>query len=285
MKTDNFHLEIIPIEKILPHEKFDFTRSDALLKKIKETNLLTDPVIVAGLGEGYYLQLDGMNRINCFKKLGIKTILAQIVDYNNQEEVKLSSWIHLFKAKREDFFKHIEKNKDLIIKKVHLNEISPRYIKEEDLGRLVTIIDRNVGSFLVLTAGNFIEKIKRLDYVVSFYEKNIRRAILPFPINRRNIRLFFCEYPQLNFYDYPEANLMIIFPNFTPQQVIEVVKAKILMPAGITRHLIYNRCLNINLPLDFFDNKKSLKQLNKELDQFLSKKTPRFYEESTIHFE
>lgn len=285
MKTDNFHLEIIPIEKILPHEKFDFARSDDLLKKIKKTNLFTDPIIVTELVGGYYLQLDGMNRINCFKKLGIKTILAQIVDYNNQEEVKLSSWIHLFKAKREDFLKYLEKNKNLIIKKAYINEITPRYIKEEDLDRLVTIIDRNLGSFLIFTEGNFIEKIKRLDYIVSFYEKNIHRAILPFPMNRRNIRLFFCEYPQLNFYEYPDANLMVIFPNFTPQQVVEAVKAKILMPAGITRHLIYNRCLNINLPLDFFDNKKSLKELNKDFDKFLSKKTPRFYEESTIHFE
>lgn len=285
MKTDRFHLEIVNIDNILPHEEFDPSRSTNLISKLKQSNLLTDPIIVASLGENKYLQLDGMNRLNCFKQLGIKTILCQIVDYNNQEEVILSSWIHLFKAKREDFFKYICQDKNLIIKRANINQIGPRYIKESDFGRLVTIVDKKQGSYLVMTAGNFIEKIKRINYISYYYKNNINRSILPFTMTTRNIRLFFYEHPDINFYDHPDTNLMIVFPNFTPQQIIEVVKSGVLIPAGVTRHLIKGRCLNINLPLDFFDNKKSLKTLNQELDKFLLKKAIRVYEESTIHFE
>ena len=217
--------------------------------------------------------------------MGLKTILAQVVDYNNQEEVELSSWIHLFKTKQKDFFRHIKKYKILMIKKAHIDQIGPRYIKEKDLGRLVTVVDKKEGSFLVMTAGNFVEKIKRINYIVSFYEHSINRSILPFPMTSRNIRLFFYEHPNLNFYDNPDTNLMVIFPNFTPQQIIEVVKAGALVPAGITRHLIKGRCLNVNVPLDFFDNNKSLTWLNRNFDRFLLKKGVRIYEESTIHFE
>lgn len=285
MKTDRFHLEIINIDNILPHEEFDPSRSNNLITKLKKSRILTDPIIVASLNKNKYLQLDGMNRLNCFKQLGIKTILCQIVDYNNQEEVILSSWIHLFKAKKEDFFNYIRKDKNLIIKKANLNQIGPRYIKERDFGRLVTIVDKKQGSYLVMTAGNFINKIKRINYISYYYKDNINRSILPFTMTARNIRLFFYEHPDINFYDHPDTNLMVVFPNFTPQQIIEVVQNGVLIPAGVTRHLIKGRCLNINLPLDFFDNKKSLKTLNKELDKFLLRKTVRIYEESTIHFE
>ncbi len=278
-------MEIIPIKDIVVHEEFDPSRSSSLIKKLKKSNLFTDPIIVASLGEGKYLQLDGMNRINCFKKLGFKYILCQIIDYNNQEEFELSSWIHIFRAKREDFFKHIKKDKSLIIKKADIEQIGPRYIKEQDFGRLVTVVDKEAGSFLVMTAGNFIEKIKRMNYIVSFYQDSINRAILPFPMTSRNIRLFFYEHPDLNFYDHPDANLMVVFPNLTSQQIIKVVHDGALVPAGITRHFVKDRCLNVNISLSFFDNKKSVGQLNKELDKFLLKKVLRIYEESTVHFE
>ncbi len=278
-------MEVVLIDKILIHEEFDSSRSKILIEKFKKGNFLTDPIIVAPLGNGKYLQLDGMNRLNCFKKLGIKTILCQIVDYNNQEEVVLSSWIHLFKAKKKDFFDYLKKNKKLIIKKAHIDKMESRYIKEKDYGRLVTIIDKKEGSFLVYTDGNFIEKVKKFNYVVSFYKHNISRSILPFTLTNRNIRIFFYEHPHLNFYETPDNNLMVAFPNFTPQQVIEIVKAGFLVPAGVTRHLIKGRCLNVNIPLTFFDNSKSLKKLNEDLDNFLKKKIVRLYEEATIHFE
>ncbi|TRZ52399.1 hypothetical protein D4R99_02800 [bacterium] len=285
MKTDRFQLEIIPIKNILVHEESDSTRSHDLITRLKKTGLFTDPIIVASLGEDKYLQLDGMNRINCFKKLGIENILCQIVDYSNQEEVELSSWIHLFKAKREDFFKYIKKNKELIIKRADIEQIGPRQLKEKDFGRLVTIVDKKDGSYLVSTAGQFTDKIARLNYIVDFYKENITRSILPFNMTSRNIRLFFYEHPHLNFYDNPSTNIMVVFPNLTPQQIIEVVQSGKVIPAGISRHLVKGRCLNINLPMAFFDNKKSAIELNWLLDKYLRSKNVRFYEEPTIHFE
>lgn len=285
MKTDRFHLEIIPIKNILVHEEFDPSRSDDLVKKFKKGKTLTDPIIVAPLGDEKYLQLDGMNRMHCFKTLGIKTILCQIVDYNDQEIVQLSSWVHLFQAKKKEFSRYIQSDKNLKIQPAEVEEIGPRYIKEKDFGRLVTVIDKKEGAFLIATGGNFIDKIKRINSIVSFYQNNITREILPFNLTRRNIRLFFYENPHLNFYENPKTNLMVVFPNFTPQQVIEVVRAGSLFPAGVTRHLINGRCLGINIPLSFFDNLKSIKVQNQQLDNFFSRKKPRIYEEPTIHFE
>jgi len=285
MKTDQFHLEIIAIKNILVHEEFDPSRSSELIEKFKKGGILTDPIIVASFREGKYLQLDGMNRINCFKTLGIKTILCQVVDYNDQEVVELSSWMHLFQAKKEEFFKHVRNNKNLKIQRADVDAVGPRYIKEKDFGRLVTVIDKKEGAFLISTGGDFIDKIKRLNSIVSFYQNNITREILPFDLTHRNIRLFFCENPHLNFYENPKTNLMVVFPNFTPQQVIEVVRTGGLFPAGVTKHLIKGRCLSVNVPLDLFDNSKSVAFQNKQFSKFLSGKKVRLYEEPTINFE
>ena len=116
-----------------------------------------------------------------------------------------------------------------------------------------------------------------MNYLVSFYKDNLSRGTLPYTLNHNSIKLFFNL--------YPKDNIAVIFPTFTPQQIIESAKSGVLLPTGITRHLVKGRVLNINLPLSLFDNKKSLKQQNSEQDKILLKKRSRLYEEATINFE
>src|SRR3990167_4547707 len=101
MKTDIFHLQIIPIKNILPHEEFDEKRTHPLVSRLRKDGYLANPIIVAALGEGKHLQLDGMNRFSAFKMMKIPTILAQIIDYNDQDIVELSSWAHLFQSGKD----------------------------------------------------------------------------------------------------------------------------------------------------------------------------------------
>lgn len=115
MKTSFFHLEIILIKDILIHEEFDPSNSVKLINYLKKNKVMSNPIIVASLGENKYIQLDGMNRITCFKKLGIKTIAAQIVDYNNQRAIELSSWIHFFQSDLKELLDFIKKDKNLVI--------------------------------------------------------------------------------------------------------------------------------------------------------------------------
>ena len=277
MKTDRFHLEVIKIEDILVHEELDPSNSKELINFLKKSKNLSNPIIVASLGNKKYVQLDGMNRIYSFRTLGIKTITAQIVDYNNQEEIELSSWLHIFKGELEKFLTFIKKDPSLVVAQGKMDQVGHRYIKEKDFGRLCSIITNKKEVFFISTAGNFLEKIKRLNYLVSFYKNDLSRGALPYTLNGDTIKKFFKQ--------YPEDNLIVIFPTFTPQQVIESVKSEILLPTGITRHLVKSRVLNINLPLSLYNDNKSLKEQNKEQDKILSKKRSRLYEEATVNFE
>lgn len=277
MKTDRFQLEVISIKDILVHEELDPSNSKELINFLKKSQNLSNPIIVASLGKKKYLQLDGMNRIFSFKKLGIKTITGQIVDYSNQEEIELSSWLHIFKGDIKKFLNFIKKDKSLVVNQGRMDQVGHRYIKESDFGRLCTIITKKKEVFFVSTGDSFSDKIKRMNYLVSYYKNNLSRGALPYTLNHDNIKVFFEQ--------YPNDNIIVIFPTFTPQQIIESAKSGVLLPTGITRHLVKGRVLNINLPLSFFDNKKSLKEQNEEQDKILLKKRSRLYEEATINFE
>jgi len=277
MKTDRFQVEVILIKDILVHEELDPSNSKELINFLKKSQTLSNPIIVASLGGKKYLQLDGMNRIHSFKTLGIKTITAQIVDYNDQEKIELSSWLHILKGDIKEFLNFIKKDKSLIVSQGKMDQVGHRYIKEKDFGRLCSIVTNKKEVFFISTGGNFSEKIKRMNYLVSFYKNNLSRGALPYTLNHDSIKNFFKQ--------YPNDNVIVIFPTFTPQQIIESAKSGVLLPTGITRHLVKGRVLNIDLPLSLFNNKKSPKEQNEEQDKILLKKRSRLYEEATVNFE
>lgn len=277
MKKNRFHLKIIPIKDILIHEELDQSRSRQISAQLKKEKYLINPILVASLDEEKYLQLDGMNRLSAFSAMGLKNILCQIVDYNDQDMVELSSWVHLFKNNSDDFINFAKKNKSLVVKKGDLEHVGHRFIKEKDFGRLCTVVNEKNQVFLISTGGNMAKKMKNLNYLVSFYKENLTREDLPFNFDYNDIGYFF--------HQYPNTNMMVIFPNFTPQQIIEVVENGGFFPPGVTRHIIKGRCLNVNIPLTFFANSQSVVKQNQLLKKFLAEKNVRFYEEPTIHFE
>ena len=116
-----------------------------------------------------------------------------------------------------------------------------------------------------------------LNYLVSYYKKNLARGVLPYPFTQDSVKHFFKQYPNFN--------NIIIFPSFTPQQVIETVKSNVLFPTGITRYIVKGRVLNIDVPLSLFNDKKSLKEQNEMFDKYILQKKYRIYEEATISFE
>lgn len=268
---------MIAIKDILIHEEFDPSNSIKLTNYLKKYKVLSNPIIVASLGGGKYIQLDGMNRITCFKNLGIKSIVAQIVDYNDQDQIELSSWLHIFKCDKRKLFDFIKADKELVISEGSIDKVGHRYIKETDFGRLVTFITKENEIFFVSTKGSFSEKIRRLNKIVSFYKKSLARGVLPYPFVQENVKYFFKQYPAFD--------KIIIFPSFTPQQVIETVKSGVLFPTGITRYIVKGRCLNINVPLSLLDEKIPLKEQRELFDKFISQKRSRIYEEGVVNFE
>ena len=86
-----------------------------------------------------------------------------------------------------------------------------------------------------------------------------------------------------------EFSAVMMFPQFTPDEIKKIALKNNLLPAGITRHIIPGRALHVNIPLDVLKEDKSLKQKNAWLQNWLTekvfKKEARHYEEGVFLFD
>lgn len=283
-------LKIVPVRDIIIHEHFDKTRSPKLAKIIKEAGVLQDPPIVARLGEGKYVHLDGANRITVFREedlLNCPHILVQIVDYFDPESVKLSSWCHLTQQDKDSFLSRLQSKG---IEPLPMDCDAARDLIAEDEGSLCCFFFRDGEVFGVKGDGDFESRVKQMNDVVRTYEGRIERDSLE-PEKGEWKR-------QINglFEKHDDCNLVVAFPKFTPKQVVHIAtrlatgekrENAVKIPPGITRHIaLEGRALRINFPLSVLKAEEmSLEAKNELLKEFLRKKKPRHYEEPTFMYD
>lgn len=283
-------LRIVPVKDIIIHEHFDKTRSPKLAKRIEEDGVLRDPPIVARLGEEKYVHLDGANRITVFQEedlLNCQHILVQIVDYLNPKSVKLSSWCHLTQQNKDSFLSRL-RSKGIEPQPIDC-EATRELILEGD-GVLCCFFFRDGDVFRVKGDGDFEARLRQMNDVVRTYEGKIERDCLePEKGNWKE---------QINglFEKHDDCNLIVAFPKFTPDQVMQIAaklatgenrEKAIKMPPGVTRHIVLEgRALRINFPLSVLKSEDiSLETKNELLKEFLKKKKPRRYEEPTFMYD
>jgi hypothetical protein len=88
---------------------------------------------------------------------------------------------------------------------------------------------------------------------------------------------------------YENIAALVVFPRYTPSEIIELARNGAKLPAGITRHVIPRRALRINIPLAMMMENRPLAEKNAWLQDWLKKKLAnkeiRYYEESTWLFD
>ena len=283
-------LKIVPVKDIIIHEHFDKTRSPKLAKRIEEDGVLKDPPIVARLGEGKYVHLDGANRITIFQEedlLNCQHILVQIVDYFDPESVKLSTWCHLTQQNKDSFLSRLQ-SKD--IEHLPMDCDAARALISEGDGVLCCLFFRDGDVFGVKSGGDLESRVKLMNEVVNTYEGRIERDSLETEKGEWE--------RQINglFEKHEDCNLVVTFPKFTPKQVVHIAtrlatgekrENAVKIPPGITRHIaLEGRALRINFPLSVLKAKgMSLETKNEVLKEFLRKKKPRRYEEPTFMYD
>jgi hypothetical protein len=108
--NSDIKIEKVPIEKLRPHEEFTEGRLQNLLNYFGKKPILWFPILV---DEKDFIILDGHHRTEAFKRMGLKTILARLVDYDSSE-------IKLIGRRSE-----IPVTKDIIRKKALADEVFP----------------------------------------------------------------------------------------------------------------------------------------------------------------
>jgi hypothetical protein len=87
---------------------------------------------------------------------------------------------------------------------------------------------------------------------------------------------------------YPNITGLVIFPRYQPQDILEAARNGYRVPSGITRHVIPNRALNINIPLEILAAGEEIEQKRQWLQAWMMERMAanaiRYYAEPTFSF-
>lgn len=259
-------LRIVNVDDVHPHEIHDSQRAQPLLERIRHAEVLTNPPIVAPAPNGKYVLLDGANRHYCFGALGYKHILVQVVEYES-EYVELGVW------------KHVLRDWERV---VFVNEMHKQFGDRLHIGW-----ERNAAAQIILQDGKTLaihcdcptmgERNEILRQLVQLYHSHVR-------LNRTSL-----VEPSDIWSLYPDAFAVVVFPYYSPSDIISAAQQNALLPPGVSRHIIHGRALKLNYSLALLQQETSLEAKNAVLTEWLKDKVAnrgmRYYAESTFQFD
>ncbi|MDE2859228.1 MAG: hypothetical protein OXN94_15390 [Chloroflexota bacterium] len=259
-------LRIVNIDDVLPHEKSDAQRSQPLISRLQQAEYFTNPPVVAALGNGKYVLMDGANRHSSLKYLDYDHILIQVVDYESQF-IELGVWQHIVSDWQPDeFLSRLEAIRDI-------------EIREGWDSRAVAQVLLREGPVYGLHAStdNLFKRNSTLRRVVESYHRHatLYRSPLTDPDQIWSL--------------YPCAIALVMFPRYQPQDIIDAATKEAFLPPGVSRHIIHGRALKLNYPMRKLREESPLEEKNRELKQWLQRKlaerSVRYYAEATYQFD
>ena len=271
-------LRIVPVDCLVPHERHDEHRMGPLAARLKEQGVLRNPPIVAPLpvaGEERYVVLDGANRTEAAREIGLPHFLVQVVAYE-EPEVRLLTWNHALAGESaRSLFDLLSSIPGVACAREPIAHARALLARREILAFAASPAS---GAITLAAPGDFAERNRLLNRIVETYRERTRvYRVAPDSIEATLERI-------------PEAVALVVFPRFAPAEVIELAATGEEMPAGITRHLVSWRALRVNLPIDLLaDTERSREEKQGWLGTWMRERVEeghvRFYEESTILFD
>ncbi|MCJ7577925.1 MAG: hypothetical protein MUO91_05700 [candidate division Zixibacteria bacterium] len=232
---------------------------------------------------GKLLVLDGVNRVSALRLLNIPDVLVQMVDYED-EKVKLFSWNHLiFNAPKEEIIDKI-RNLNLEVSFCPLNW-GEEALKHE---RAISyFLFRDSIGFVVSDGMNHTnhtngditpeEKVKNLHQLIATYSS--RSEI--FYLDSDNHFLSIFEH-------FKNSSAVNLIPRFDKKEILNLVQKGILLPFGVTRFIVPNRFLGLEVSCLVLSAQTPLSEKNLFLKELLAyrikTKKAKFYQESVTLF-
>jgi len=267
-------LRMLPTESLITHEDADPRRVEKLCLRLRQENLLKNPPIVAPIpGREQYVVLDGANRTMAFVFLGIPHIVAQVVDYNDPEVV-VDTWYHVVSGMAIDRFEEaLTKALGLHLEACSLQEARRALEAEETIGYI--ICEDGVRKVYQKDTSR-PRDLQLLNQIVGAYRG---RA----DIFRASNDIWEIQKPY-----YPDITALVIFPRYCQADILHAAINGYKVPSGVTRHVIPNRALNLNIPLGVLWADWPLKHKEEWLHEWLMERMAsnaiRYYAESTFSF-
>lgn len=278
MVTNLPNLCILPIGALVPHEWHDDQRSKPLIKRLRTSGILRNPPIVTPFEDGTdrYMVLDGANRSSAFVEMGIPHILAQVVDPNDPG-LALHTWNHVLWNWQPEAFLEALKG----IEGTSLRDIDPQIKRPQShwpRKTLVWVQTPDGKAYIVRSQpGDLVGRSRKLVQVAKSY---LSHALID--------RTMAQQVHELNG-KYDRLTAIVVYPPYTPVEVLRLCAAGVLLPPGITRFTTSPRALRVNYPLEELSANKPLEAKNEALQHWINervaRKGVRYYAEATVLYD
>jgi hypothetical protein len=292
MKSNSFELGFVHLDDLIFHETCDFGRVCRLADQIKKDGHLKNPVLVASFsngsvrlapnkpddrsfnGNGKLLVLDGVDRVSALKLLGFPDVLVQKVDYLS-ESVELTSWSHLIFKTRKDQL--VEKLKKLDLE---MSSCDWNWRKEalEDPRTVCYLLFRDNSGMVLSQRDSCVEnRVRNLFGIIAVYRTAWE---IYHPGSDLDLSSAFDS--------FQNSTAINILPVFKKEQVLGLVSGGTHFPFGVTRFVIPQWVLGLEVSCSVLGAKVPLSEKNLFLKQLLSyrikSKKAKFYQESVFIF-
>lgn len=243
-------LRIVPSASLLLHEECDPGRVDRLARVLIADGVLRNPPIVAQLDSGAHVVLDGANRVTALQQAGFPDQLVQAVDYADPNVV-LEVWSHLL---RDD---------GVVINSEGAPPLDWRPMQEDEMraglehGALACGVLGANRAFGLPSGGGLADRTGLLCGVVARYKGRV-------PI----FRVQGSDLGDLAG-EYGRAAALVLFPRFTKQDIGAIARLPVKLPAGISRHVVPQRALRVNLDLALLRAEQSSSEKQALLDALI----------------
>lgn len=267
------HLELVDPAVVLFHEHPERRRTLRLVERLRAETRLRNPPVVAKARGNQFVLLDGANRVSALQELGFSHIPVQVVDYGHAD-VRLEGWHHLLLEGRAlELRSEYER-----IDGVRLEEVAADDLPEVlGLRRAYAVLVDSESHHLALfpTSGRveLVEWMRVVDQVVASYEGRSRLERIKIP-----------DYAALPDVFLGVEHQLVLVPTLSKVELLALVENGVMIPTGLTRHLIPGRALGLNLELGFLEElasaEEKLRHFRRFLDDLEMRGRIRFYEES-----
>jgi len=281
-------LRLLPIEALVPHEYADEKRVARLVNRIGADGFLKNPPIVAPIpGAEQFVVLDGANRCSALARIGAPHVLAQVVDYKS-DQVQLLTWHHLISGREpSNFLQEIAGVPGLVLQPVSLDLARQALSARAILAYIIVPVPSKTNGYSVYT----VDGIPGTDHHGTETSTALLNAMVDTYKGDPQVsihRVSTDELDDLMSY-YDEVSGLIVFPPYTPDDIIKLAQSGAKVPTGITRHIISHRALRVNVPLTLLESPEPLEKKNawwhEQVKRKLAANEIRLYQESTYLFD
>ncbi len=248
-------LRVVPIAKVVRHEEVDPLRVQGLVERITTDLIQVNPIICVET-DHQYVVLDGATRTESFRQLGLEHVVIQVVD---PDEVRLETWHHVIReCSPAEVLDVVEGRKPL---------------STDPAGRGTPRITTSDGS-LVSVIGSGLSPNATLSALVGSY------------LGRWAVSRIIDPSVDVVAKRFPDWSAVVEFPSLTVREVMKAALSDDLLPAGVTRFLVPERVLRINVDLALLQEPATVEQKQGALDSLVLARSRdgrvRRYEETVI---